>query len=511
MHWADVIASELKKKSGNHTIATGITPSGPIHVGNMREILTGDAVVRALKDIDVNAKMIYIGDTFDQLRKVYPFLSREYEEYVGMPLSEIPCPCGSHKSYAEHFLLPLLEALDALGVEHETFLTHEMYKNGMYSKAVKTVLEKKDKIRKILENVSKRKLPKSWFPYNAKCSKCKKFVTTPTKYEYPYVHYKCECGNEGKADIRKDDGKLPWRIDWPARWSFLNITCEPFGKDHATAGGSYDTGTAIIREIFGKEPPYPVVYEWVQLKGKGAMHSSTGIAVSATDMLSMTPPEVLRFMMVRTNPNKHIDFDPGFGLLNLVDLYDKCERIYFNLEKGEDDQKRVYELAQSKNIPEKMSTQIPYPHLVTVSQIKDSWDGVLDVLSRTKKISDDDKINLKQRYECVLFWLKIFAPESVKFRVSEANLPVTLTIFDAQQKLFLKTITEKMREIKWTPEEIHTKIYELSRGLNIEPKKSFIAIYLALLGKENGPRLGHFLSSLDKNFVMKRFEEITAP
>ncbi|MBU3902569.1 MAG: lysine--tRNA ligase, partial [Candidatus Thermoplasmatota archaeon] len=207
MHWADVIANNLKKKSGEHIIATGITPSGPIHVGNMREVLTGDAVLRALKNAGANAKLLYVGDTFDQLRKVYPFLSKEYEEYVGMPLSEIRCPCGSHKSYAEHFLLPLLNALDALGVEHETLLTHEMYKKGMYSESIKTVLESREKIKTILEEVSKRKLPKDWFPYNPKCSKCKKFKTISTKYEYPYVHYKCECGNEGKADIRKDDGK----------------------------------------------------------------------------------------------------------------------------------------------------------------------------------------------------------------------------------------------------------------------------------------------------------------
>ena len=137
MHWADVVANELKKKSDEHIIATGITPSGPIHVGNMREVLTGDAVLRTMKNAGADAKLLYVGDTFDQLRKVYPFLNKKYEEYVAMPLSEIPCPCSSHKSYAEHFLLPLLDALDVLGVEHETLLTHEMYKKGVYSESIK--------------------------------------------------------------------------------------------------------------------------------------------------------------------------------------------------------------------------------------------------------------------------------------------------------------------------------------------------------------------------------------
>ena len=44
MHWADVLANELLKDDRKHVLATGITPSGPIHIGNMREVLTTDAV-----------------------------------------------------------------------------------------------------------------------------------------------------------------------------------------------------------------------------------------------------------------------------------------------------------------------------------------------------------------------------------------------------------------------------------------------------------------------------------
>ena len=48
MHWADVLADELIKKYEKHVLATGITPSGPIHIGNMREVLTTDAVYSSL-------------------------------------------------------------------------------------------------------------------------------------------------------------------------------------------------------------------------------------------------------------------------------------------------------------------------------------------------------------------------------------------------------------------------------------------------------------------------------
>ena len=89
MHWADVVAEKLLKDSNEHIISSGITPSGPIHLGSMREILTADAIVRAVNDKGGKAKLIYIADNADPLRKVYPFLDpRVYEKYVGMPLQK---------------------------------------------------------------------------------------------------------------------------------------------------------------------------------------------------------------------------------------------------------------------------------------------------------------------------------------------------------------------------------------------------------------------------------------
>ena len=60
MHWAEVLADELLKKQRQHVLATGITPSGPIHIGNMREILTTDAVFRSLIEKGGDAQFIYV-------------------------------------------------------------------------------------------------------------------------------------------------------------------------------------------------------------------------------------------------------------------------------------------------------------------------------------------------------------------------------------------------------------------------------------------------------------------
>jgi lysyl-tRNA synthetase class 1 len=517
MHWVDVESERLLGFSEKHIIATGITPSGDIHVGNMREILTGEVIFRGLKEKGADARLIYIGDTIDPLRKVYPFLDESYEQHVGKPLSEIPCPCGEHESYAVHFLNPFLEAARTLGIQAEVVYTHEMYAKGLYAEASKKILDNAEKIKEILQEVSKRDLPKDWFPYNPKCSQCKKITSaTISGYEYPYVSYRCSCGSEGKADLRKDDGKLPWRVDWPARWWFLGVTFEPFGKDHAAAGGSYDTAKRISEEIFEMNPPHYVVYEWIQLKGKGAMSSSTGVVVGAANMLKMTPPEVFRFFVLRNNPNKHLDFDPGLGILGLVDEYDTTEKRYFGIEaedksermeKIEEDLKRTYELSQPLTLLTKPPLHIPYRHLVSVVQIKDDFEGILEILKRTEHfemLNEEDESHLKQRVECVKYWLDNFAPEKVKFAIAKETPEMEIT---PEQKNYLQTLAGNLSSAEWSPDVIHNAIYDLAQSQEIKPKTAFQLVYNAILDQKFGPRLGYFLSTLDRDFVVGRLQE----
>ena len=114
MHWADFAAQTLSQRGGKHIIASGITPSGEFHIGHLREILTGDMITRACKNAGMDAEFVFIVDSADPLRKVYPFLSNKYEQYIGCALATIPAPDengnpGSDgRTYAEHFLEPFL-------------------------------------------------------------------------------------------------------------------------------------------------------------------------------------------------------------------------------------------------------------------------------------------------------------------------------------------------------------------------------------------------------------------
>jgi lysyl-tRNA synthetase class 1 len=228
-------------------------------------------------------------------------------------------------------------------------------------------------------------------------------------------------------------------------------------------------------------------------------------------MLKITPPEVLRFLLMGSQPNKHIQFDPGLGILNLVDEYDQQERAYFKIEeeiKGTKDLIETYELSQPYNIPKKIPFQLPYRHLVTLVQTGENWKDIMKILTRTnqipKDISKEDEEHLKRRAVHVQYWLENFAPDTVKFKVKKQLPKINLT---DDQKNFLKKLNNKLPNIKWEAENIHNDIYEISEKEKIPIKTAFTTIYLIILGQEKGPRAGFFLSNLDKDFVVERVKE----
>ncbi|MEM0132367.1 lysine--tRNA ligase [Acidiplasma sp.] len=500
MYWADSVVSNL---TGDQLVSTGISPSGPIHVGNMREIITGDILYKASLDRGLKSRFIYLCDDLDPLRKVYPFLDSSYAKYVGVPLSYIPSPDGNGK-YSDYFLKPFLETLQKINVNVEVISTTGLYKTGKLADAIDTAIKNRETIRKIMHEIAGYDLDESWYPYEPRCSKCGKINSSHViSYEYPYVHYKCEyCGNEGTSDIRTDDGKMPWRVEWPAKWYSLGVTIEPFGKDHAAAGGSYDTGKEIARQVFHINPPVPLMYERILLKGVGVMHSSTGISIPASEVVKFAPPEILRFLIAKNDPSRHIDFDPGLGLLNLIDDYEKIENAYFGLEKpNNENYKRIYEMSRIKilNAPEKIN----FRHIVNLIQIYKDDTSLLEALRRSGYNKEYIDHALRDEIETAKYWLDKYAPDNIKFSLSTKHIDLS-----EKEKTILSEFLNSVSGIEWTSENIHNVIYDIIGRNKIPPKDGFSLFYRVFIDRERGPRLGYFLANLDRNYVISRIKDL---
>ncbi|MET1124969.1 MAG: lysine--tRNA ligase [Archaeoglobaceae archaeon] len=491
MHWADAIARELLERCDEHRIATGISPSGHIHLGNLREMVTADAIRRALIDAGGRAEIYYIADDFDPLRRRYPFLPESYTEYVGMPLFKIPDPEGCHESYSEHFLQPFLESLEFLAIPVEVFRASEMYAKGLYEEAIRIALSRRDDVARIIAEVTGRELESDWYPFMPLCSGCGRINTTKvTGFDDRKIFYRCECGNEGDVSY-KGGGKLTWRVDWAARWKILRITCEPFGKDHAAAGGSYDTGKRISREIFGYEPPYPVPYEWVHLKGVGAMKSSKGIVIPVREIIEAVPPEIIRYLFMRVKPERHIEFEPS----RILEIFD-------DFEEKVRERDRSVELSLIGDI---VYSDIPFRHIVVVGQIA-NWDleKMLEIFRRTGyEINDRVVKDVARRMEYAKRWLERYAPENMRFKIAD-RIEVPLS---EEEVRFLCRLAEVLGE-NMSAEEIHNAVYEVSKELGMNPATGFRAVYKVTLNKDFGPRAGYFIKSLGVEWFKSRVKEL---
>ena len=523
-HCIERIADELNERDvEKHVIASGTSISGSIHIGNSCDIFIANAVGKALKKLGTECETIWIADDHDPLRKV-PFpLPESYDKYLGMPYSTIPCPDGCCSNFVEHFEKPLLNVLDDFGIDVTTKSGFEMYKSGVYNDYIRTSLEKHNEIKAIFDQYRRVPLADDWLPYNPICEKCGR-VNTTTAYAFngDKVSYKCECGHEGEMDITEGNGKLTWRVEWAARWKIFGITCEPFGKDHAASGGSYDVSKIISKEIFDYEAPYPVPYEWITLDGE-AMSKSHGVFFAPEQWLKIAPAESLNYYLFRSKPMKAKDFSPKMAFLDFMDQFDKVEKVFYNEEEApseKEDKKfrKIYEMAQI-NEGSPLPFRPPYRFLVNAYQIAgDDLETIYGILKRNsqltksfenKEFNDLNEIELTQyqeRVNNVKNWLELYAPKFVKFQVQKKSIP-KLPLAD-EQIAFLKDLADLMENNEFTKaEDLHDEMYKVLEAHGLKPQKAFQAIYKMVLGQKQGPRAASFLLSLDKDFVIKRLRQ----
>ena len=497
MHWADFAAQTLSRRGNKHIIASGITPSGEFHIGHLREILTGDMVTKACINAGLDAEFVFIVDSADPLRKVYPFLSDEYEKYIGCALATIPAPDADGnpgndgRTYAQHFLEPFLAALEQIDVRPRIIDNYTSYSNGEFADRSKIACDKAAEIREIIERVSGRELAPNWFPFNPYGHNGSLDGVSVTGYEWPYVYWEQD-GVPGKSDLNKAEGKLPWRIDWPARWGWIGITCEPFGKDHGAAGGSYSTGKEIS-VLFGDEPPHPLVYEWISLKGHGAMSSSTGNTIGPLEALNLVPPEILRYLIASTKPKKAITFDAGMSLVELADEFERLVARDIDSEMNDENLSRRQKVAledaegalRMSKIGNLAHSSVSFRHLAMLAQVKND-DEIIEIIGS----------NISDKLDRMRNWINgPHFPEELRIAVLEEP-------FAGLDANICAVLKESLTDCEWVSGSIGDAISNSFRNNDISPREGYRIMYLAILGKEKGPRLAPILAELDRDKVL---------
>jgi lysyl-tRNA synthetase class 1 len=524
--WADAVADVIEDRAPDDPIVVkgGVSPSGVPHIGHFNEIMRGYFVAEALRDRGHEVRQVFTADDKDRLRKVPRRLADLDWNVVGLgevdagalgrnlgkPYTDIPDPFGCCDSYGAHFTRLLEESADLVDVPIEFVSNTELYADGEFEDVTRHVLEHRERAREVLSKYQ-NKVDDEYVPFFAQCSECGQLTETITAVDLDAgtVDYVCTdseagdgtiegCDHEGTATLR--EGKLPWRFEWPAQWGILGVDFEPFGKDHAE--GSWPSGEDVARNVLEIEPPVPMVYEWFTLEGE-PLSSSAGNIITVDEVLDVLEPEVFKYFFVK-NPQKQRDFSVA-RLDQLVNEFDRFERVYFDEISADADERELAERAYPMLVDDvdERRVRIPYT-FAAVLGMTDDVDLREEIARREGHIPEDAPAwaieRALARVERARTWARRTDNE-FNYELKRSTMPEVS--FDDRTERALDDLADFVAE-GHSGDEIQGEIYETAKRHDIAIGEFFTAGYRLFFDEEAGPKLGQFLSKVDREFVVDR-------
>jgi lysyl-tRNA synthetase class 1 len=527
MDWADELALRVRD-AGPQVINDSKTPSGTVHVGSLRGPVILDTIVRALRANDVETTFLYGVDDLDPMDAQALLTPDAIATEMGKPLAHVPDQIDDgHASYARHHAGIFIDIFAGLGIRPDRYYwMSDIYPTGEMDPFIRTALDRAHVVRDIYRRVANVQHPDTWHPFNVICPACGKVGTTiVTKWDGDRVFFECRkdlvtwatgCGTEGWISPFGGTGKLPWNLEWAAQWSLFGVTIEPCGKDLSTAGGSRDRSDAIAREVFEREPPLNVPYEFLNIGGK-KMSTSKGRGAAAHTIAEVVPPEQLRFLFLRPKPNHAIDFDPD-GTDQIPRLFDEFDKfaaatagreVKGELPPGHAATFRYSLLDPAADVAAEAAAFRPaFSHLALLVQIPGVDIAERAAAEKGSALTEREVAIVAERERSARAWLETYAPEQAIVRVQDA-LPDAVGELDDAQRAFLRELADRAATAMPTSgPEWQDLIFRTAVDQHMSSNRAaFGVIYAAFLGRMNGPRAGWLLAGLDPTFVVSRLRE----
>ncbi len=538
-YWTDKVANYIEEKVANNPILEKVvekngyivydekTPSGKIHIGSARGWVIHDIIAKTMREHKMKARFILSSDDMDPFDAIPADLDKaKYSKFMGVPMRNVPSPVIGYKSFADYYFTQVTNKFKEFGIEAELESTGERYIKGDFNSTIKIALDNSDKIQKIYQRIYGKSIGTDKLPFNPICEKCGSIGTT-VAYEWDkekeIVKYECKenfvkwakgCGHKGEVSPYNGNGKLPWKVEWAAKWPTVGVVCETGGKDHFSEGGSRTVAVAIATEIFNYPPPWPSTpenigqgYEFFLVEGK-KMSTSKGIGTSFVEIAELVPPKILRFLMVRTRPETTIDFKEE-NIPMIYEDFERHERIYFGLEKVEKREevnaRRVYELSCIGGIPKIESKEdlrksyVPFETLKNLIKITPDNNGGEFLIKKLKEMNySTSSFALKRINEKIAFvkyWMENF--EKTETRQLEIDPRIKTTITD-----LIEAIKSSENET-----DLNNKIFEVAKKDNVKPGELFKSVYMIILNSERGPRLASYIFEVGKEQIIKKLKE----
>jgi lysyl-tRNA synthetase class 1 len=525
--FADEVISEAERRAPGKTIvcASGLSPSGPIHLGNLREVMTPHLVADEIRRRGLECRHLLSWDDYDRFRRVPAGIDPSWAEHIGKPLTSVPAPPGSaYANWAEHFKAPLVTALAELGVEYDPISQTEQYTSGVYREQILTAVRERARIDAVLSRYRLKQTPEAeqaaaddYFPYKPYCDLCGRDLTTVTNYddETTELAYTCECGfGETVRLAEHDRGKLVWKVDWPMRWAHEGVIFEPSGVDHHSPGSAWIVGGQLVGEVFGGQQPIGPMYAFVGITGMAKMSSSKGGVPIPADALEIMEAPLLRWLYARRKPAQSfkIAFDQ-----EIQRLYDEWDSLGRKVAAG---QAQPAELAAYNRAVSTAAGPLPAtPHPVayrTLASVVDITTGHAEQTLRILRDLDGVRTldEAGPRLGRAQRWVELHLPADQRTRVRESPDQELLDSLGPAEHEALRLLADGLDD--WTLEGLTALVYgvpKLQAGLPVDAKPTpemktaqrafFTLLYRLLVGQDTGPRLPTLLMAVGADRVRK--------
>ncbi|MEU2423014.1 lysine--tRNA ligase [Streptomyces sp. NPDC007851] len=564
--FADEVIEESERRAPGKpvVVASGLSPSGPIHLGNLREVMTPHLVADEVRRRGHQVRHLISWDDYDRYRKVpagVAGVDESWAEHIGKPLTSVPAPKGSaHPNWAEHFKAAMVESLAELGVEFDGISQTAQYTSGVYREQILHAMKHRGDIDAILAQY--RTKPKTgkkpqqkavdeaeleaeegsgaaaeddgssgsagYFPYKPYCGGCGKDLTTVTAYDDDTTEltYTCTaCGFSETVRLSEfNRGKLVWKVDWPMRWAYEGVVFEPSGVDHSSPGSSFQVGGQIVG-IFGGQQPIGPMYAFVGISGMAKMSSSRGGVPTPADALKIMEPQLLRWLYARRRPNQSfkIAFDQ-----EIQRLYDEWDKLDGKVAEGSalpgDIAAHSRAVRTAGGELPRTPRPLPYRTLASVADItaghEDQALRILSELDPANPLTSVDEA--RPRYDKAEAWINTQVPADQRTIVREEPDAELLKSLDEASQQSVRLLLDGLAE-HWSLDGLTHLVYgvpkvqagfsadatakELPAEIKTAQRSFFALLYHLLVGRDTGPRLPTLLLAVGQDRVRRLLGE----
>ncbi len=521
----DYMKEQNMDTAGVITCAAGMTPSCPIHFGILREIAISSFVADELRARGYRVRLVYYWDDYDHFCKI-PFYATkdEVEPYLGKTLREVPDFSGNYNSYGEHYMHTFELCLHRIGFTPDYDYQALKYKSGYYNRYIQHAIEKRFEIFDIINSAKQpytaelEKQREDYYPLEVYCGRCGRDSAKTTAYDKATttITYVCKkCGYEGKYNILSDfKGKLIWKANWALRWSDDSVNFESSGENQLTDTGSYSVATRIAADIFGGKTPFSLLYRFIGIPGVAKVSRALGERALASRFCNVLEPPIIRWLLVKTPPNKPIIIDIESGIFRIYHEWDMfCKKI--SAGEANETEQRIWRISTFH--VEMSRIVVPFKIVTMALEIA---NGDKHLATRLlQKITDFDgtdeelERSIAPRLDAAHKWLyKYKNVKDEKQLLKEFNKAAWDSMSDNCRKAIciihrdISTLDTEaaINDLLYrAPKEV-LHIAEGEKGdaaLQALQKEVFTGMYRLLLDDDKGPKLAALLTLLDKSII----------